>query len=332
MADKVLNVPYKSQHDPDSTKSNTDCGAASLAMCLEFFGTKITTGEILDKLKDYDFLSLQQLAQVASDLGFKADARTDVPFSAIKKYIDEGKPVIVVGGYGYLNSTQEKAVKGDKGFKGSHIMVVTGYRDDDSVYVNDPDFWGDMRAQGERHNYTAEEFTAFWRNEGNAEGNSPNTLFVISKKEEPKPTGESVGRVEVTAVIGLRARTEPLINKTNIVRSYSPGVQLDVLETVKGVMVDGSDVWYKVKDTDSGKDVYIWSGATKVVSYKQQPEQPKAPEQKPNVEVPKVTDDYLNGILTVYKMTRDILKKNNALPVEESSVGFWAKIRETFKI
>ncbi len=338
MAEKNLAVPYKSQHASDSLVSNNDCGAASLAMVLEYFGKAMNTGDVLAKLGNpKGFISFSQLGKVAQDMGFDTEFKVDVPFATLKGYIDRAYPVIVVGGYGYLTSTQ------DKNFKGSHIMVVSGYRDDDSVYCNDPDFWGQFLQDGNHHVYTYEEFANFWRNEGNAEGNHPNSLFVVKPRvvEQPVPEIEvtTPNMIPVKGVVsakdGVRVRTEPQIQKENIVKAYSVGTVVNIVEQTEGAEVAGNKTWFKVKD--GNKSLFVWGGGVKVTDYKKSEEvkkevEPMKKPEVPNVTPPVVTDDYLKGILAIYKMSRDILKSNDMLPSEEESLGFWGKLRASLKI
>jgi hypothetical protein len=42
-------------------------------------------------------------------------------------------------------------------FDGSHFWVLLGYNED-SVYVNDPDWWGDERARGAMRRIPLDEF------------------------------------------------------------------------------------------------------------------------------------------------------------------------------
>lgn len=339
--EKNLPVPYKSQHESDSQISNNDCGPASLAMVLEFLGTPISVGEVLRKLGNpKGYTSLGELGLVASSFGYNVETGNNASFNDIKFYIDRGLPVIVVGGYGYLESTQ------DKNFKGSHIMVVCGYRADDGVYVNDPNFWGQFKKDGDHHNYTASEFFTFWRNENNKEGNMPNTFFVVSPKAEGDTTTVSTPaipnppapvnpppvealapeKIRVTADIGVRARTQPLLQKANIYKTLAKGTVLDVLEVVKGAVASDesrtlvSDVWYEVRF--EGKDLYVWSLAVEPFVENEKGEEEVVPG-------PANSEDFLKGILATYKLTRDILKKNNMLPPDEP-VGFWGKFRSAF--
>lgn len=301
--EKNLPVPYKSQHDGDSKVSNNDCGPASLAMVMEFLGKPHSVGGVLKKLGNpTGFTTISQLAKVAQDQGFNVESKIDATFAELKKYIDKGLPVIVVGGYGYLNSTQ------DKNFKASHIMVVVGYREDDSVYVNDPNFWGQFRQDGDHHVYTGPEFFTFWRNEGNKEGNQPNILFVLSKKDEenPQETTLPIKKVRITADIGARLRASPAINKQNILRVVSRGVELEVISSVTGDTVNGNPLWFQVKD--GPKTPYVWSGAVTVL-------EDEVKEGAANVAAP-TSDEYLKGIQAIYQMTKEILEANNALPVD----------------
>lgn len=327
MADKNLPVPYKSQHDSDSYISNNDCGPASLAMGLEFLGTPISVGEVLSRLGNpKGFTSFGDLAAVAQGLGYAVETKVDAPFSTIQSFIDRGLPVIVVGGYKYLNSRQ------DKNFNSSHIMLVVGYRDDGTVFANDPDFWGDMRTHGDHHAYTEAEFSNFWRNEGNTEGNKPNTLMAIVPKDKVTPsvsTNDLPKIIEVIPTVGMRLRTQPQINAQNIAASVEMGQRLEVNGKADGNAVDGTNnLWYQVKH--GGKNLFIWSGGVRIVEMakKEEPAKVATPPAKP---IEKLNEDYLKGILAIYKMSRDILKTNNALPDEKESDGFWAKLLKTLR-
>lgn len=313
--EKNLPVKYQSQHGADSKVSNNDCGPASLAMCLTFLGKQITTGDVLAKLGNpTGYTSIQDLAKVATDLGFNVESKVDSTFQQLKDYINNGLPVIVVGGYGYLNSTQEKAEFGDKGFKGSHIMVVVGYREDDSVYVNDPDFWPPYLKQGDHHVYTGAEFFTFWRNEGNKEGNQANIMFVVSPK-----VAEESKQVKVIVEKGLNGRSEAKTGQ-NIVTVYSNGTILNITSTVVGEVVSGNDKWNIV--TDSGRNVFIWSGGVEEIKA-EKPAPKETP--KPKEESKPIDKD---------KMIRDLYKENKRLKETLKKLneitGAFVEIDETY--
>jgi uncharacterized protein YvpB len=185
MAEQNLKVPYKSQWDNDATGSKNDCGPCSLAMVLKYNGKEVSTDEILEKTgAGGGYVSFTQLQNVASEYGFSSRIERNRTTQRIKDLIDQGIPPIVVVHYGYLSSRQ------DQGFKGGHIMVVVGYRDD-GYFVNDPDFWGNFRPDGDHHFYKKDEFEKAWE-KSTEDGNQSNTLMFVQPNESPtEPTPPS---------------------------------------------------------------------------------------------------------------------------------------------
>lgn len=336
--EKNLAVPYKSQHDGDSFVSNNDCGPATLAMMLEFLGTKISVGEVLSKMGNpKGYTSIPQLAKVALDLGYKLESKVDATFQDVKKYIDRGLPVGVVGGYKYLLSRQ------DKKFEGSHIMSVVGYRDDDSIYANDPDYWGQFRKDGDHHVYTFEEFNNFWRNEGNREGNQANILFALIPID-PAPKVDTKAfpkKVVVNASLPLRARTEPILEDRFIAKRFNKGTELDVVGSVQGANPDGTNnVWYLV--VDEPRNLYVWSGAvaaidstTPVAPPPPAPvvEEKKVVEEKPQIsaDIAAISDgDAIEQMRLMYQLAKDYLEEHNALPKEDIIIEPVANAKKGF--
>jgi hypothetical protein len=312
--EKNLPVPYQSQHGADSKGSNADCGQASLAQVLTFLGKPITTGEVSEKLGNpTGFTTIQQLAKVATDFGFNAESKVDATFNELKSYIDKGLPVIVVGGYGYLTSTQ------DKEFKASHIMVVVGYRPDDSVYVNDPNFWGQFIKDGDHHVYTGPEFFTFWRNEGNKEGNQANILFVVSSVESAK-------QVKVTADKGLNGRTATN-TQTLVAAVYPKGTVLDVISVHEGEAVSGNNKWLMVK-----KDIYVWSGGTEEVKVEKPAEKPVEKPKEPVVDKDKIIKDLQKKNKQLLETLKKLNEITNAFveiettPKREEAVNKWSNL------
>lgn len=314
--EKNLPVPYQSQHGTDSKGSNSDCGQASLAQVLTFLGKPITTGEVSEKLGNpTGFTTIAQLAKVAQDLGFNAESKVDATFNEVKSYIDKGLPVIVVGGNGYLDSAQ------DQEFNGSHIMVVVGYRPDDSVYVNDPNFWGQYLKDGDHHVYTGAEFFTFWRNEGNKEGNQPNILFVVSPKVQD--TVQVAVQVKVIADKGLNARTGTN-TQAPIAATYPKGTVLDVLSSVNGEAISGNNKWLMVK-----KDLYVWSGGVEEIKV-EKPAPKETPKKEPVVDKDKI----IRELQKENKRLLETLKKLNEItnafveiettPKREEAVNKWS--------
>ncbi len=188
MSEKILTIPYKSQWDNDANSSKNDCGPASLAMVLNKYGKNVTTNEVLAKTgAGGGYVSFQQLQKVASEYGFTSRIERNRSPQRIKDLINRGIFPIVVVHYGYLSSRQNQK------FKGPHIMVVVGYRDD-GYFVNDPNFWGEFRSHGDHHFYKKEEFEKSWK-QSTEDSNAANTLFFIQLnqdfKPEPPETSES---------------------------------------------------------------------------------------------------------------------------------------------
>lgn len=169
---KRLDVPYKSQWDADAGVSKDDCGAASLAMDLNYFGLHITTNGIFDLTDSaLDYLTADELNKAATTLGYKFICTSGKNIEDLKKCIDMGMPALVVVHYGDLNGRQDK-------FEGPHIIVVTGY-DDKFIYTNDPDFWGTRRDEGKDKAYAINDFIKAWNS--TVDKNYPGNLWYIEK-------------------------------------------------------------------------------------------------------------------------------------------------------
>lgn len=181
---KNLEVAFKSQWDQDAGRSNNDCGPASIAMILNFYGEKLTTDavHVLTEAGS-GLIGFNHLLKAISALGYKGERLARQSPSVIKSYLDMNIPVIVLVKYGSLESVQ------DKKFKGGHFFVVVGYRDD-GYFVNDPNFKDDLRSHGDHHFYTKEEFERAWK-DSEKDGNQPNSLIAIQRKVQNN-TGENM--------------------------------------------------------------------------------------------------------------------------------------------
>lgn len=183
MGEKNLSVLYKSQWDSDATGSNNDCGPTSLAMVLGYNGKTITTNEVTSATgAGTGFTTFTQLQSVASKYGFTSLIERNQTVARLKQLLDQGIPVIVVIHYGYLSSRQ------DQNFKGGHICVVVGYRDD-GYFVNDPDFFANFRPDGDHHFYKKDEFELAWK-QSTEDGNQSNNLLYIVPTNAPNPIPE----------------------------------------------------------------------------------------------------------------------------------------------
>lgn len=194
---KNLTVPYKSQWDADANQTQSDCGPASAAMILQYYGVNVTTDEFYAKTKaGKGVIPVQLILNAIGEYGFKCAYYTNKSIDSLKSYIDRDIPVIALVHYGDFSSRQ------DKRYVGGHFFTVVGYRDD-GVFVNDPDFWDKYRGDGDHHFYTWDEFTKGWSNCGQ-DTNPNNSFIVIFRKEE-----------ENTIKI-LKSQFEELVRKSTV--------------------------------------------------------------------------------------------------------------------
>ena len=187
----MINLPvtYKSQWDADASDTRDDCGPACISMTLDFYGVKKTINDVFKKTgaAANALISISQMSTAISAYGYTAKYLTNQSFDQLKAYLDRQVPVIALVHYGDFTSRQ------DKGFAGGHFFLVVGYRDD-GVFVNDPDFWGTYRQDGDHHFYTMTDFMNGWRN-ASKDGNPTTSFLVFEPKEQqtvmlPKPDFE----------------------------------------------------------------------------------------------------------------------------------------------
>lgn len=173
MAQVNLPVPFISQWDASANISTDNCGPTCIAMIAQFLGKDLTANEIFQKTGAVinTLITVEQLKNAAVNIGFACDWKTGQPVTNLKNYLDNGTPVIALLHNGDLTSRQD--TKDTSG----HFVVVVGYRDD-GYFVNDPDFWGDLRADGDHHFYTKADFEKAW-GECHIDGNPDNALLII---------------------------------------------------------------------------------------------------------------------------------------------------------
>ncbi len=174
---KNLSVPYKSQHDSDAQGTHNDCGPASVAMILNYFGENVTTDEVFRRTgAGQGLIRVAELKKAISSYGYDSEFITNSSLEEINQNINKGIPIIALVHYGSLSSRQ------DKKFTGGHFFVMVGYRDD-GFFVNDPNFWGEYRKHGDHHFYKRDEFTNAWSNCWR-DGNPNKSYLIILPKEE----------------------------------------------------------------------------------------------------------------------------------------------------
>ena len=180
---KILNVPYRSQGDPDATFATTDCGAACVAMLLEGFGNKVTIDDVFkatNRPKDV-FLSRGDMIKSANvfHLGLRRFNVGSQDF--LKRSIDNNKPFIAL--IHYLAWSKRGRNFTQSNFKSAHFVVVTGY-DGNDVFVHDPLWWAPRRSEGEDKKMTYTQFASAWGTASKFPGN-PNFAGLIPKNGMP---------------------------------------------------------------------------------------------------------------------------------------------------
>lgn len=250
-----LSVPYLSQWDQTAVLSNNDCGAAAVAMILNYYGENLTVDQVQQKTgSSGGLVTIEQLQKAITACGYSSEVYTGQTFDNLKNFLTRGLPVVALVHYGSLTSTQ------DKQFKGGHFFDVVGYRSDNSVYVNDPNFKDALRKDGDHHVYTFQEFMAAWGS-CNQDGNPNNTLVVISKKvvDQTIPL-----RVRITPDVGLYLRSQPTIIKDTIIRKAGKEEEFDIAGKVTGDTFEKNYTWYEVKGGG-----FLWSGGVEPIAMPQ---------------------------------------------------------------
>jgi uncharacterized protein YvpB len=176
-----LPVAYKSQHDSDASGTYNDCGPASIAMILNYYGENLTTDDVYKKTgAGPSLITITQMLRAIMALGYNAAHKVNQSVEDLKGYLDRGLPVIALVHYGSLGATTQ-----DKNFKGGHFFVVVGYRED-GYFVNDPNFFGGLRSHGDHHFYPKAEFEKAWE-DCRIDKNPVRSFIVIDKKTLPTP-------------------------------------------------------------------------------------------------------------------------------------------------
>ena len=123
-------IPYLCQYD-NALYPGGSCNMTSLAMCLMYYGVKVTGrfNRVSDNLLDYcdqhglDRHELAVIDQVAEHFGVNDHSTYDGKWPDIKKHLKTNNPVIV---HGYFTP-------------GGHILVLCGVDEDKGRWkVNDP--------------------------------------------------------------------------------------------------------------------------------------------------------------------------------------------------
>ncbi len=153
----LIDVPYRSQEDPDARRYRNDCGPACVAMYIDWLRQK--RGQpaqpvSIDQLASETTLAqsdqglyLHDLVPIAANHGVTLTLNLTLTFSAVLAELNAGRPPLVLIAYGPLIGRENQADAS------GHFVIVTGY-DADHVYVNDPDWWNQGSVHREQgHNW-----------------------------------------------------------------------------------------------------------------------------------------------------------------------------------
>ena len=149
----AMKVPYVSQWDATAKLSRGDCGIVAACMVALWKGIKTTPDEMLKASglpvgrHTYDF---PEVIRAAEAVGLKLRYHYPATWPIIRAEIKANRPVLSLLRYGKISNNQDD-------FDGSHFWVCLGY-DDENVFVNDPNFWGDMREYGAMRRIPLVEF------------------------------------------------------------------------------------------------------------------------------------------------------------------------------
>lgn len=130
-----------------------DCGASALQVVMEYYGVEMRNDRIRKALKtDENGTSYVDMKALAEKHGFTVFAQDNVTLEQLKKFIDDGYPVIVL-----VQAWAERYMtlpEWRKNYEDGHYVVAIGYQDNTIVF-EDP-------SSCRRTWLTEREFLARW--------------------------------------------------------------------------------------------------------------------------------------------------------------------------
>lgn len=203
----VLDIPYKSQCDPDASASRNDCGPACLAMILNGLGQPVTTDAVFRRTgaAPDGYVSSAQLLRVADSYRSPLEFRRNWGLMELHTMIDLNRPLIALVHYAAFSELQP-GMSTQSSFKGPHYVLVVGY-DDDHVIVHDPLWAGNRRDEGAYKVWPNAVWMHAWgrcHEDGDACGNyNPDFSALISVYQLPS---RARARVPTSVIRCIRAK------------------------------------------------------------------------------------------------------------------------------
>jgi hypothetical protein len=259
MSSYILNVPYKSQNDPDAQVQNNDCGPACIAMILLSQGQSVATADVYaaSGAEGDRALTFAEVTAAAAHYSLPLRAQVNMSLQDVRNSIDQGTPLIALVKYQYLPDRQGQSTTG------GHFVIVVGYDDDaGEIVINDPYYWASLRSQGDHHHYSYDTWEQAW-GRCNEDGN-PNHSALIPRVARPVPplpdyvpTPPPPGTVFVLPAVdrygGLKLR--PVRDTSVAGQAVFSGRPLTV---VQGPVAIGNASWALVR-TQSADDIAGWA-------------------------------------------------------------------------
>lgn len=137
---KMIQVPYLSQLGSTAGYAPGDCGAACLAMLINWKGRSITVDEVsraTGQAPGYKFLSFQSMINTAKQFNLELQYSGGLPDTGFEEELNADHPVIALLNYQSIPSVLRRELN----YNAGHWILVVGY-DSGAVFYHDP-YWTD---------------------------------------------------------------------------------------------------------------------------------------------------------------------------------------------
>lgn len=150
-------IPYRSQWDSDASSRGADCGQTCVAMLAEWMGVKVEVDDLRFQSSSNGLSTGADLVKNFSSIGIASE------WDYIGNNVNPPVNSICLVKYSGFNRSSVQ----DKNYYGWHWVVYLG-ENESGVTVNDPDWWGQLRSQGERKVYSHAEWNSAFIPSGSA--------------------------------------------------------------------------------------------------------------------------------------------------------------------